>query len=121
MVPSARICLGQRMVLLRIDAAKADGSFLLWQLYSRKVQGYFDLAANGSTVTNIRLPLLRSTPIWLPSLEEQYSVSELIRRDVASIDAAVAVASRGITLARERRAALISAAVTGKIDVGVAE
>jgi type I restriction enzyme S subunit len=35
------------------------------------------------------------------------------------IDAAIATAQRSTDLARERRAALISAAVTGKIDVGV--
>lgn len=120
MVPSGEICLGQRMVLLRIDSAKADGQFLLWQLYSREVQSYFELAANGSTVTNIRLPLLRSAPIWLPSLEEQRSISGQVAEQVGAIDDAIAIARRGIALARERRAALISAAVTGKIDVGVA-
>jgi type I restriction enzyme S subunit len=35
------------------------------------------------------------------------------------IDQSIAIARRGADLARERRAALISAAVTGKIDVGV--
>ena len=35
-------------------------------------------------------------------------------------DQAIATVKRAINLARERRAALISAAVTGKIDVGVA-
>ncbi|MGN8050292.1 hypothetical protein ACTJKO_11450 [Curtobacterium sp. 22159] len=120
MVPSGEICLGQRMVLLRIDSAKADGQFLLWQLYSREVQSYFELAANGSTVTNIRLPLLRSAPIWLPSLEEQRSISGQVAEQVGAIDDAIGIARRGIALARERRAALISAAVTGKIDVGVA-
>jgi type I restriction enzyme S subunit len=40
-------------------------------------------------------------------------------RVVAGIADAVETARRGVQLARERRAALISAAVTGKIDVGV--
>jgi type I restriction enzyme, S subunit len=120
MVPSTNICLGQRMVLLRINSVKADGKFLLWQLYSREMQSYFELAANGSTVTNIRLPLLRSAPIWLPSLDEQHRVSRAIGEQVDAIDDATRTALRGIKLAREHRAALISAAVTGKIDVGVA-
>ncbi len=120
MVPSAEICLGQRMVLLRIDPARAVGQFLLWQLYSREVQSYFELAANGSTVTNIRLPLLRAAPIWLPSLDEQRRVTTVIGAQVSAIDDAIGIARRGIELARERRAALISAAVTGKVDVGVA-
>jgi len=119
MVPSARVCLGQRMVLLRIDADRADGQFLVHQLYSREVQRYFEQAANGSTVTNIRLPLLRATPIWLPDLNEQINVREEITAKLLSIDEAIRTGTRAIDLARERRAALISAAVTGKIDVGV--
>jgi len=119
MVPSTRVCLGQRMVLLQVDACKTDGEFLMWQLYARQVQQYFELAANGSTVTNIRLPLLRAAPIWLPDLTEQQTVRSRISDGVRSIEEATDVAQTSINLARERRAALISAAVTGKIDVGV--
>ena len=117
MVPSTQICLGQRMVLLRIDPSKAHGDFVLWQLYSHKVATHFERAANGSTVTNIRLPLLRATPIWLPSLDTQSNVLQRLKAVGDKTDAAIATAHSAIELAKERRAALISAAVTGKIDV----
>lgn len=55
-----------------------------------------------------------------PSPQEQRSELERIEQSTSRIEAAVAVAQRSVDLARERRAALISAAVTGKIDVGVA-
>ena len=40
-----------------------------------------------------------------------------LERETAQIDAAIADAKEAIKLSKERRAALISAAVTGEIDV----
>lgn len=41
----------------------------------------------------------------------------MLDREMVGIDAAIADAREAIALSKERRAALISAAVTGKIDV----
>lgn len=117
MVPSKDICLGQRMVLLRVDARVCIGEFLLWQIYSDRVQDHFRLAANGSTVGNVRLPVLRSTPIWLPTLDEQQRIVDYLDEQSAKIDALIAETEKFIELSRERRSALITAAVTGQIDV----
>lgn len=117
LVPREDICLGQRMVLLRIDGAQALGQFVLWQIYSRRVQDYFRLSANGSTVTNVRLPVLRSAPIWLPSLDEQRRIAAYLDEQTSKIDELILETERFIELSRERRAALITAAVTGQIDV----
>lgn len=117
MVPNEQICLGQRMVLLRIDDAVCVGDFLLWQIYSDRVQDHFFLSANGSTVANVRLPILRTTPIWLPGLAEQRQIVAYLDEQTYKIDNLVAEAERFIELARERRSALITAAVTGQIDV----
>ncbi|WP_409046903.1 restriction endonuclease subunit S [Microbacterium sp. HA-8] len=56
-------------------------------------------------------------PVVVPPLEEQRAIADRIADQTAGIDKAVSSATRGIGLARERRAALISAAVTGKIDI----
>ncbi|MGW3492627.1 restriction endonuclease subunit S [Streptomyces sp. NPDC001020] len=117
MVPNEQICLGQRMVLLRIDDAVCVGEFLMWQIYSDRVQDHFLLSANGSTVANVRLPILRTTPIWLPSLAEQRQIVAYLDEQTTKIDELVAEAERFIELSRERRSALITAAVTGQIDV----
>lgn len=117
MVPSEDVCLGQRMVLLRVDPKVCSGKFLLWQIYSDRVQDHFRLAANGSTVGNVRLPVLRSTPIWLPPLAEQHRIAAYLDEQTVKIDTLIAETERFIELARERRSALITAAVTGQIDV----
>lgn len=70
------------------------------------------LELSGSSLASLRLPL----PDW----ETQLTAAEACRVALARVDEATDIARRSIELARERRAALISAAVTGKIDVGVA-
>jgi type I restriction enzyme S subunit len=117
MVPHDQICLGQRVVLLRIDGTACFGKFLLWQIYSARVQDHFRLSANGSTVANVRLPVLRTTPIWLPDIAEQYRIAAYLNEQTSKIDTMIAETERFIELSKERRAALITAAVTGQIDV----
>jgi hypothetical protein len=61
--------------------------------------------------------MLARIPVLLPTPEQQRSVVAEIRRQTARIDALIAEAERFIELARERRSALVTAAVTGQIDV----
>ena len=58
--------------------------------------------------------------VAVPPIGEQRAIAEYLERTVAEIDTVIHAARHGVNLARERRAALISATVTGKIDVGVA-
>jgi len=60
---------------------------------------------------------LRHVEIPVPSLERQKAIVSQLEDSISEIDAAVRDAEEAIALLRERRAALISAAVTGKIDV----
>jgi type I restriction enzyme S subunit len=55
--------------------------------------------------------------IVVPPLEEQESIIAHIHSEAGKYDALTAEAQRTVALLQERRAALISAAVTGKIDV----
>ncbi|MCT2088779.1 restriction endonuclease subunit S [Micrococcus terreus] len=76
--------------------------------------------ANSYTVTmeSLRQPLLERLPVFFPMDEaEQDAIGRAIEVDVARIDALIAKAERFIELAQERRAALITAAVTGQIEI----
>ena len=55
--------------------------------------------------------------VSLPPLDEQRRIVEYLDEQTAKIDTLIAETERFIELARERRAALITAAVTGQIDV----
>ena len=55
--------------------------------------------------------------IVVPPLSEQQTIATFLDRETAKLDTLTAEAKTAITLLQERRTALISAAVTGKIDV----
>jgi len=76
------------------------------------------LAGNAkSTIDSLRRPMLRSFPICRPPLAEQEAIVAYLADQTDRMDLAVGAAERAIALLRERRTAVISAAVTGKIDV----
>lgn len=56
-------------------------------------------------------------PLALPSVEEQRRIATHLDEQAQMVDQTIAETERFIELARERRGALIAAAVTGQIDV----
>lgn len=71
----------------------------------------------GATVESIEYELLANTPCLIPPLKEQQAIVVYLDRETARIDALVSRIREAIEKLREYSAALISAAVTGKIDV----
>lgn len=71
----------------------------------------------GATVESIEHEYLSSSVFPVPPYDEQLEINATIRNRMESFDALEQQASTGISLLQERRTALISAAVTGKIDV----
>ena len=53
----------------------------------------------------------------VPPLAEQATITVFLEQETAKLDTLTAEARSAITLLQERRTALISAAVTGQIDV----
>lgn len=105
--------------LWQLTFASADPAFIhFWTLsnaYRSQLRG-LSVGASAS-MQNLSYADFLSVSIAVPPLQDQSRIVEELRRTTGRIDAAVKVAQRGIELARERRAAVISAAVTGKIDV----
>lgn len=65
----------------------------------------------------IRTADLKAIPIPVPPVGQQLAIIAFLKSALAELDAAVSDAREVISLLKERRSALISAAVTGKIDV----
>lgn len=59
----------------------------------------------------------RLLPVILPPVPEQREIAQFLAQQTTTIESLITKAERFIALARERRAALITAAVTGQIDV----
>jgi type I restriction enzyme S subunit len=79
--------------------------------------GVFQEAGGRATIAHLTAEALRRYRFPFPSIAEQRAITAFLDRETGKIDALVAEAERAVALLKERRAALISAAVTGKIDV----
>jgi type I restriction enzyme S subunit len=71
----------------------------------------------GGGVGNLNVNDLREYLLPIPPVSEQVKISDYLKEEVKGYSVLVKQAETGITLLKERRSALISAAVTGKIDV----
>jgi type I restriction enzyme S subunit len=83
----------------------------------RSMRSEFDRLNMGSTHQTIYMPDINAFRCPLPPVAEQHAIVQDIRTKFSSIDTLIAKAQKAIELQKEHRTALISAAVTGKIDV----
>ncbi len=66
---------------------------------------------------SFRIEDLNGYDAVLPPIDEQRAIANYLDQEMAKLDELSTEAEAAITLLQERRGALISAAVTGKIDV----
>lgn len=71
----------------------------------------------GSTFKRVNVEQIRHVILAMPPEEEQFAISEAVDNNCSQIDSLITQAAQSAELLQERRSALISAAVTGKIDV----
>lgn len=90
--------------------------FLGVLLKSRLGQIYFEVSQYGLK-QGLSLENVKNTPVIVPSVKEQLEIIAFLDTETTQLNALTAEAERAIELLQERRTALISAAVTGKIDV----
>lgn len=60
---------------------------------------------------------IKGWSVPLPDYSEHVKIADYLDKNISVIDMLIDQANEGIQLLQERRSALISAAVTGKIDV----
>jgi type I restriction enzyme, S subunit len=89
--------------------------FLVWTF--RAMRHEFDSMMIGSTHKTIYQPVAASIRIPVPPFDEQRRIVDYLDEQTSKIDMLIAETEGFVELSRERRAALITAAVTGQIDV----
>ncbi|MEE1950319.1 restriction endonuclease subunit S [Pseudomonas alcaligenes] len=94
-----------------------DSGWLLYVMRSKPVFVQLEQRSLGAAVRGINICDLKRAKIPVPPALERVRIAEFIRLEVSRLDELMLEASGGIGLLQERRSALISAAVTGKIDV----
>lgn len=91
--------------------------FLSYFLGSSIFMEQINLMKQGSTIQHFGPTHLSRVKIPLPPTDEQEAIAADLDRRTSRIDGLIALTERSIDLLREKRSALITAAVTGKIDV----
>lgn len=97
------------------DRLIPEYSYLL--ITSEGVVSELSLESKGSTMDNLNTETLGRVRLPVPPPEEQIGILEYVHLVAGEFKSLIDKADSAISLMQERRTALISAAVTGKIDV----
>jgi len=113
------LMLCDKLYRLRLSAERALPEFLAHYLGSSAPRGQIELAASGASdsMQNISQSVVMDMSLTLPPLSEQRVILQFLGDTLKISDELVAEVTNQRCLLQERRSALISAAVTGKIDV----
>ena len=114
-----RLMLCDKLYAFSLDESRAESRFVAAVLGSRRWRDLIELEATGASYSmlNISQSDIVNLPMPLPPVDEQRCIVAHLDSETAKIDRLIEETERFIELARERRAALITAAVTGQIDV----
>jgi type I restriction enzyme S subunit len=108
--------LNQRVCIFRA-VETSEQAFLWYLLNSEFYIEHVVLTAFGGAQPNISDTELLSCPVPLPDKPEQRAIANYLDRETAKIDKMMEKVEAAIEKLQEYRTALITAAVTGKIDV----
>ncbi|MGI2026234.1 restriction endonuclease subunit S [Endozoicomonas acroporae] len=92
-------------------------NYLMLYLQTSHLKRYFDLEVTGTTIFNLSLNSIRQMKVCMPPDKEQVEITAYCQAQNEKYRNLIGEANKQIELMQERRTALISAAVTGKIDV----
>ena len=105
------------------DAARIAPSSGLhgpWLLYAMKTKAIIDPLLSlslGAAVRGVNIKDLKRVVLLVPPLSEQLIIADFLNRETGKLDVMASKVETAIERLQEYRTALITAAVTGKIDV----
>ena len=107
----------QHLALARLQQARTLPRWVGFVALSAPGKAWFAMQGYGGAKVQLSLDDVREMPIPTPPLTEQRELVAHIEHVAAAVDSLAGEALRAIELLLERRSALITAAVTGQIDV----
>lgn len=110
-------CFAGYLVRLRCDINRVLPDYL--NFYARS-QAYWHQVSTGmiqTTIQNFSAEKYAEIVVPLPPISEQEDIVEALAREQSQFDVLITEISSSLALMKERRAALITAAVTGKISI----
>mgnify|MGYP001489262722 CR=1 FL=1 len=102
---------------LTINNETCDVKFVNWHLANLKELGVMEDIVNATAQPALSLGEMNNLPMLVPPRNEQEAIVQFLNEKLGEFDTLTTEAQLAIDLLQERRTALISAAVTGQIDV----
>ena len=90
---------------------------MVHSIYSGPAQRFIEDLSNSTTVAHINMSDIPDIPVAIPDLEVQNRLLELVRAEVEREEQGIAALDRQTSLLAEHRQALITAAVTGELNL----
>jgi type I restriction enzyme S subunit len=121
LVPAVRskLLLSDLLYRVRARPEAASAEFLVHLLRSRTGRFQIERSATGTSASmkKVSQGVLQNVMVAIPPMAEQSDILLAVNQSADRLDTLASEAYSAITLLQERRSALISAAVTGQIDV----
>ncbi|TPQ27639.1 restriction endonuclease subunit S [Methylomonas koyamae] len=106
----------QHVCIIRLKN-KVHSYFIAWVMKSSSVKAQIENAQTGAAREGLNFSQISKIKLALPPITEQTAIATYLDRETAKIDRLVETVETAIARLQEYRSALITAAVTGKIDV----
>ena len=111
------VALAQRIIRFRVQPKRFVSQFALYGMMSDHFQIQLKLLATGSTAEGIKASKLHQLKLLAPPRHEQIAIADYLDHETAKIEKMIEKVEAAIEKLQDYRTALITAAVTGKIDV----
>ncbi|PXB00699.1 restriction endonuclease subunit S [Pectobacterium carotovorum] len=105
------------LIRFRPDEGNLEVGFSEYYFRNEKLRAFFAKEMNLVTRASLSQDLLKKMPVLLPPIDEQNEIANYLQAECNKFSEIFAETEKTILLLKERRTSLISAAVTGKIDV----
>ena len=116
-VDQGNFALGQDVCLIRRKHASHSADFLQIVLRSEACRSQLDNVMVGSTFKRVNVEDIKALWIPVPPVNEQLAVANFLLSQLEKVDGLVTTVETAITRLTEYRAALITAAVTGQLNI----
>jgi type I restriction enzyme S subunit len=113
---NGKMAIHQRVYKISNFNKRISGEFLYYYIKDNFEKEVIKLSAK-TTVDSLRMPMLANFLVAHPSQQEQQKILDYIKAEILKIETLISKYQKQIDLMQEYRTALISQAVTGKIDV----
>ena len=109
--PDIRLCLGQRMMLLRVDTSKLNRFFLVQAFYSSAIRSIMMAISSGVTAKHLNVADVKRLRIPFPSTEEQGQISGIL----SSCDSKISTLDHEVSLLDELFRTMLEELMSGKL------